>query len=298
VTVGSRAWTVNYYASATQIDTFSTVSDPYYSPACTSCVHQQFIADNLGRVTQSRMVNDPQGATMADAVYDSAGRVQSASNPYRTTGDPTYGLETPSYDGMNRTTRITHADGNFAQAFYGAAVTGGGGAASQLCASATYGLGYPVLSVDETLKKRQVWTDGLGRTIEVDEPDSGGILNVNTCYKYDLLGNLKEVNQGTQTRLYTYDGLSRITASTPAESSPATNLYYTTTGGAGCPTSAAVGRCGFPQVVLPSQHLSQHSVWAGENRTSGGNSRNAPELQPTRTGMKLDNPHLPTAGRC
>lgn len=114
MTVGSRAWTVNSYASATQIDTFSTVSDSYYSPACTSCVHPQLTADNLGRVTRSTLLNDPQGATMVDAVYDSSGRIQSVSNPYRTTSDPTYGLETPSYDGMNRTTRITHADGNFA----------------------------------------------------------------------------------------------------------------------------------------------------------------------------------------
>jgi len=231
---GGRTWSLNQYTSATQLDTYATVSDATASPACTSCIHQQVSADSLGRVAQSKLVNDPQGATMVDTVYDTSGRVQSVSNPHRVSAEPTDGLETPQYDGLDRTTRITHADTNFAQVFYGAAVTGGGGASAQLCASATYGLGYPVLSVDEAGKKRQVWTDGLGRTIEVDEPDAGGILNLNTCYKYDLLDNLKEVNQGTQTRLYTYDALARVVTSDPAESSPATSFYYTTAGGALC----------------------------------------------------------------
>ncbi len=231
---GNRGWSLNQYTTATQTDTYATVSDATASSGCTNCVHKQILTDGLGRVTQRKTVNDPDGATLVDTLYDGSGRVLSVSNPHRAGPGPTDGLETPQYDGVDRTTRITHADGNFAQTFYGAAVTAGGGASAQLCSSATYGLGVPVLSVDEAGKKRQAWRDGFGRTIEVDEPDAGGTLNISTCYKYDLLDNLKEVNQGTQTRTYTYDGLSRITASTPAESSPAINLYYTTAGNLLC----------------------------------------------------------------
>src|SRR2546425_7953251 len=42
---------------------------------------------------------------------------------------------------------------------------------SQLCSSTTYGLGYPVLFIDEAGKKRQTWTDGFGRLIEVDRSE-------------------------------------------------------------------------------------------------------------------------------
>ncbi len=97
----------------------------------------------------------------------------------------------------------------------------------------TYGLGFPVLSVDEVGKKRQAWIDGLARTIEVDEPDSTGTLTLSTCYEYDLLNNVTEVDQGTQTRTYTYDGLSRQTAATTPESGT-TNFYFTNSTGGLC----------------------------------------------------------------
>jgi RHS repeat-associated protein len=240
VAAGSRVWSLLQRPSATQLDIYSAVTYPTPSTGCTSCVHQQVTFDNLGRPVRSTLVNDPDpgGATLADTAYDTAGRVQSVSNPYRSTSDPTYGFETPTYDGANRVTRITHQDQTSAQTFYGAAVTTGGGAGSQLCAAATYGVGFPVLSVDEAGKKRQVWFDGFGRIIEADEPDSGGTLNINTCYKYDLLNNLKEVNQGTQTRTYTYDGLSRLTASTTPEAG-VLYLYYTTSAGALCAGDAS-----------------------------------------------------------
>ncbi len=88
------------------------------------------------------------------------------SNPYRSTSDPTYGLETPGYDGLGRTIQSTHADGDVAHVYYGAAVTTGGGTAARNCSASTYGLGYPVLVVDETGNKRQSWTNGFGRIIE------------------------------------------------------------------------------------------------------------------------------------
>ena len=109
----------------------------------------------------------------------------------------------------------------------------GGGATAQLCSSSTYGLGYPVLNVDEAGKKSQTWTDGFGRTIEADEPDTSNNLTIATCSTYDLLDNLTQVVQGSETRTYVYDGLSRQTSAQEPESGT-TSTFYTTSAGALC----------------------------------------------------------------
>jgi len=80
---------------------------------------------------------------------------------------------------------------------------------------------------DQAGKKRRSVTDGLGRLIRVDEPDSSGNLDnmanppqpvQPTSYGYDVLGNLIQVNQGSQQRLFTYDSLSRLkTAKNPEQ---------------------------------------------------------------------------------
>ena len=122
--------------------------------------------------------------------------------------------------------------------YYGTGVSAGGGLAAQSCSSGTYGLGYPTLNVDPAGKMRQTWADAFGRLIEVDEPDpSTGSLTsgspASTCYKYDLLGNLIEVDQGAQSRTFAYDALSRLTSETTPEAG-IVNYYYTTSGGTLC----------------------------------------------------------------
>ncbi|PYU23414.1 MAG: hypothetical protein DMG32_16195 [Acidobacteria bacterium] len=206
-----------------------------FSVSCsTGCRHGRTILDPWGRLSTQTLVSDPEGATSADNVYDTSGRVQSISHPHRSTTASTDGLETPAYDGLDRVIKITHPDNLYSQTFYGSRVSGAGlgGVTSQLC-STSYGLGFPVLFIDEAGKKRESWTDGFGRIIELDEPDSSGNLTQNTCYAYDLLNNLTQVVHGTQTRTYAYDPLSRATASTTPESGT-TNFYYTTSAGGLC----------------------------------------------------------------
>jgi YD repeat-containing protein len=78
---------------------------------------------------------------------------------------------------------------------------------------------------------RRSTVDGLGRLIEVDEPNSPtATVNSNGCpgtsepiwvttYGYDTLGNLLSVVQaGSRQRTFTYDSLSRILSSTNPES--------------------------------------------------------------------------------
>ncbi len=215
---GNRPWTLNVYASTdTQADTYLGITDTTASASCSSCRHDQALLDGLGRPITQSLINDPEGATSVTTAYDQLGRVKNSSHPARSTSSTTDGIETPTYDAVGRTIKMTHPDGTFSQTLYGAAVSGTGVRTTQLCSSATYGLGFPVLAIDEAGKKREVWTDGLGRTIEVDEPDSTGALNSATCSTFDSLGNLLTIVHGSQTHTYAYDTLSRVNSVTIPE---------------------------------------------------------------------------------
>ena len=215
-------WTLTTYASETQADTYTGIGTTSASTSCSSCRHDEVLLDSWGRPQDSILVSDPQGTTTVATSYDPAGRVASVTNPYRGTSDSTYGADSYAYDRLDEVTSVTHADNTKASTYYGAQVTNAGGIGTQSCPSSTYGLGYPILSVDEAGLRREVWTNGFGRTIEMDEPNSSGNLNVATCYVYDALGNLTQVVQDygqtvSQTRSYAYDGLSRVTSVTTPE---------------------------------------------------------------------------------
>ncbi len=233
---GSRPWALTSYAtSETQEDTYVGIQDASPSSSCSSCMHDQIQLDGLGRVVTKTLVSDPDGASSVTASYDSSGRVSSVSHAARATAGPTDGLEVPAYDGLDRVIKVTHPDASYSQQLYGTAVTGTGlgGLTSQLCPSATNGLGFPILAVDEAGKKRETWTDGFGGIIETDEPDSSGSLVYATCYLYNAMGNLTRVDQkgGTtdptqwRTRTFTYDSLSRLTQSVNPESGTINYTY-------------------------------------------------------------------------
>jgi RHS repeat-associated protein len=227
---GTRGWSLTEYAAATQVNIYRSLTSTSAATSCTGCAKRQVSLDGLGRVTRTALLSDPEGATYSDVTYDSTGRVSTATNPYRTTTEPTYGVESVAYDGLGRASTFTHADNNALHSYFGANVASGGGRSSQLCATGTYGIGYPSLTVDEAGKKRQIWGDAFGRTIEVDEPDSSGGLNLATCNRHDLQSNLTQIDQGDRVaRTYVYDDLSRPTSVSTPESGT-TTFGYTTNG--------------------------------------------------------------------
>ena len=80
-------------------------------------------------------------------------------------------------------------------------------------------------AVDPAGKKRRSRQDGLGRLVRVDEPTGSpgalgatGSPNQATSYSYSTLDNLTRVTQGSQTRTFVYDSLSRLTSATNSES--------------------------------------------------------------------------------
>jgi len=220
---------LTYTSTETQADVYTGITAAYSQSGGVGIRQDETVLDNLGRVTTQQLVSDPEGATTVTSNYDTAGRILNVSHPARTTASTTDGTETPTYDGLGRVIKTTHQDTTYSQTLFGAAVTGSGVNTTQLCSSGTYGLGYPVLSIDEAGKRRETWTDGFGKTIEADEPDSSGNLTSNTCYLYDALGNLLQIVHGAQTRTYAYDPLSRATSVTIPElaNSSGTNCSVT-----------------------------------------------------------------------
>jgi RHS repeat-associated protein len=180
------------------------------------------LLDSYGRVAETQLTSDSQGTVYTDTTYDALGHVSTVSNPYRSTGDSTYGISTYDYDALGRTTLVIPPDGTTSANNVATAYAGN-------CTTVT----------DQTAKARKSCVDGLGRLTQVFEDPAG--LNYETDYAYDTLDNLLTVNQkgGTtnsatwRTRTFMYDSLSRLLcASNPENSSapcPATpTLSYTT----------------------------------------------------------------------
>ena len=193
------------YTGQNQADTYSLING-------TTTRQDEVIFDDLGRKMRTNLVSDPDGSDRVDITYDALNRVASTSNPHRSAAASTDGTSTYSYDAIGRITTVTAQDGSKSHNYYGVDVSANGGLSSQLCAAATYGVGFPTLSADEANKKRETWIDGFGRLIEIDEPNAAGSLSIPTCYAYDLQNNLTSVLQnGSRQRTITYDSLSRMT---------------------------------------------------------------------------------------
>ncbi len=120
----------------------------------TQNITKKTIYDSLARVSQRQLISDPDGTDFTDTTYDADGHVHSVSNPYRTTGDSTYGLTFYSYDGLGRVTAQIQPDSSSVETAY-----------SANCTTVT----------DEAGNVRKSCTDGLGRLIEVDEPGAGAL---------------------------------------------------------------------------------------------------------------------------
>jgi RHS repeat-associated protein len=174
------------------------------------------ILDDLGQVKQTQVTSAPVTPILTDTTYDAFGRVATASNPYQSTSDPTYGITTNQYDALGRTIKVTKPDTSIVTTFY--------------CGSTT-------LVTDEAGHWRRSTTDALGRLVEVDEPNSTtATVNSNGCpgtsepiwitsYTFDVANNLTSVTQNSsRPRSFIYDSLSSLTSSINPE---AGNVIYT-----------------------------------------------------------------------
>ena len=144
----------------------------------------------------------------ADQYYDAFGRVEKTSNPYRTdvhsgTLPQCSACTTSIYDALGRVTQVTHPDG---------------------AASRTEYVGTRVLITDAAGKQKIHEVDAFSQIVRVWEiaPQDSQTTPVSfpdhpevaagyvTNYAYDVLGNLRKVEQGDQRRYFAYDSVSRL----------------------------------------------------------------------------------------
>jgi len=178
------------------------------------------VFDGFGRVTQSQLNSDPQGVVYTDTTYDALGRVSTVSNPHRTGTDitTTTGTTTYGYDSLGRKTLETYPDNSVLTTAY--------------CGPST-------LVTDPTNRWRRSRADGLDHLVEVDEPNAIGASVASTgcpgsgepiwvtSYGYDTLGNLSSVLQnGSRSRSFTFDSLSRLLTSSNPEVGTISYTYW------------------------------------------------------------------------
>jgi YD repeat-containing protein len=149
--------------------------------------------DGLGRTYRSaRIVGLYDLWEVSVTEFDALGRAWRTMTPFHTT-DVAAGLPaspewtTSTFDALGRVTQVETPDTAKVLTSY---------------------IGNEVTVTDQAGKQRKSVTDALGRLTEVIEDPNG--LHYSTTYLYDSLDNLHKVTQGSQTRWFGYDSLSRL----------------------------------------------------------------------------------------
>jgi RHS repeat-associated protein len=176
------------------------------------------VMDGVGHQIGTQLTSDPQGTVYTANTYDGLGHILTASNPYRSTSDPTYGITTYNYDAFGRTCLVAPPDGTVPN-------TG------PPCPSAqpnntvyTVYSGNQTTVTDQAGITRTTITDGLGRLTNVSEAPNNG--NFQTIYTYDALDDLHTVVQGSShSRTFGYDSLKRLTSAKNPESGTVAYTY-------------------------------------------------------------------------
>lgn len=171
--------------------------------------------DGLGRAYKTEKINS-EGSIFVEKEFDQDGRIKRVTNPFRT--GETKEWTTNVYDEASRIKEVITPDGAMVKTDYGVATVGSN-------------VGTLITVTDQAGKMRRSITDALGRLTRVDEPNLAGQLgaldnpNQPTYYAYNVSGDLLTVNQGVQTRTFTYSSLSRLLSSTNPESGTIQYIY-------------------------------------------------------------------------
>jgi RHS repeat-associated protein len=184
----------------------TTVTTPITS---TTSVKNTTTYDGLGHGIRLMVLDASNNVfSKTDTQYDGLGRVSQTSLPY--TGTSASYWRQNQFDSLGRTTKVIPADGS----------------SSSNNVSYSYS-GNAVTMTDESGKQNKALKDGVGRLIETDEPDpsNSNSLTLATTYSYDPMDNLTQVSQGSQTRTYVFDGLSRMTSETTPEAGTVSYQY-------------------------------------------------------------------------
>jgi RHS repeat-associated protein len=160
--------------------------------------------DGLGRTTESRQYEGSSHYIAVQTQYDALGRAYKVSNPFRplTPDSETAVWTTSAFDALGRVVSVTTPDSAVVTSSYS---------------------GNTVTATDQASKARKSVSDALGRLTTIYEDPSS--LNYSTSYSYDVLNDLTQVSQGSQTRTFAYDSLKRLTSATNPESGTVSYTY-------------------------------------------------------------------------
>ena len=181
--------------------------------------------DSLGRPVLTEQTEDGTNYTISvHNAYLNMGSVTLTSSAMRSTAANT--------DSWTRITKDTGGRVTEVATFGGATQPAWSGTSGVFTGTVTTSYDAQFTTVtDQVGKVRRSMVDGLGRFIRDDEPDANGSLGATsspvqpTNYVYDVFGNLITVTQGTQTRTFTYDSLSRLRTAVNPESGTVTYQY-------------------------------------------------------------------------
>ena len=168
------------------------------------------IEDGLGHTIETALVSDPDGTTYTATTYDGEDKPYTVTNPYRSTGDPTYGVTTYTYDTLGRPTTVSEPDGS--------------------AVSTSYSNNQTTVT-DEVGNQRTSTSDSFGRLTAVAEAPNNSSYNYSTSYAYDTLNDLTGVTQNgsspsyARIRSFSYDSLARLYSATNPESGTITYTY-------------------------------------------------------------------------
>ncbi len=182
------------------------------------------VIDGLGHVVQTQLPSDPDGNTYTATIYDGFNRPYTDTNPYRSTGDLTYGVTTKLYDALGRSCLVAPPD--FASSAPASCPT-----TAPVGSTFTSYSGNLTTVTDEVGNQRTSETDGLGRLTYVWEAPNVSGYNFQTNYTYDVLNDLTGVTQNgnnssnARVRSFVYDSLARLTSANNPESGTLTYSY-------------------------------------------------------------------------
>ncbi len=163
-------------------------------------LHSETSADGFGRVVEVREYEDNGGVITTKQQYDGLERIQYRFNPARPSDQIAF--TTTTYDGLGREISVQAQDGATAATSY---------------------IGNETKIADPAGNIKEIFTDAAGRVVQVQEDPNG--LNYVAKYSYDALNNLTKVSQGSQTRSFVYNSLSRLIQSTDPESGATAFMY-------------------------------------------------------------------------
>lgn len=176
--------------------------------------------DQMGRETLTETSENGSSYTVSgQSVYLAMGRIVMSSNPKRA------GVSSSS-EGWTRTTKDAAGRISEVSTFAGSPQPPATGTNPNWTGtiSTSYN-GNETTVTDQQSKSRRSVMDGLGRLTQVIENPGG--LNYETNYSYDMLGNLRKIDQGGQLRFFMYDSLSRLVRAKNPEQSANANLTVT-----------------------------------------------------------------------